>query len=429
MAVIEVATALAAGKAETRWLWLIAKIFLPFAFAYFLSYLLRNLNAVIAPRLIEEFSIDALQLGSLTASYFLGFAIMQIPVGICLDRFSPPMVQASLYMVAAAGAALFGNAHSPTELLASRLLIGIGVAGGLVAGMKSIALWFPRDRIAVVNGAFIAMGSLGGVGATAPAEWMLAGTDWRRLFLFLAVACASVAIVFWWWVPRMQPQRRDRAVPIAGYGDVLRDPRLWRLAPLSGLSIGSAWALQGLWAGPWLADVGGFNRSMVVGCLFAMSIALSLGALGLGAAIRLLKVWAIGPAQVLAGLVTCLMLSELAIALHLPLPPVVPWCVVAFMAAGTVATYSITAALFDTSVLGRVNGVINLFHIGCAFLMQSGIGLLLAQWHQTAPGQYPAAAYSQAFLVLFAIQLLALIWYLTAGASLAMRPRALRSRA
>ena len=91
---------------------------------YFLSYLLRNINAVIAPSLSAEFLLDAGQLGALTASYFLGFALMQIPIGHCLDRFNPGSVQAALFVVAAGGAALFGFAHSPGELLVARLLVG-----------------------------------------------------------------------------------------------------------------------------------------------------------------------------------------------------------------------------------------------------------------------------------------------------------------
>src|SRR3954453_11785429 len=94
--------------ARTNWLWLGAKIFAPFGVGYFLSCLLRNINAVIAPSLSAEFLLDAGQLGALTASYFLGFALMQIPIGYCLDRFNPGSVQAALFVVAAGGAALFG---------------------------------------------------------------------------------------------------------------------------------------------------------------------------------------------------------------------------------------------------------------------------------------------------------------------------------
>ena len=74
-------------------------------------------------------------------------------------------MQAALFVVAA-GAPHYRLAHSPGELLVARLLVGIGVAAGLVAGLKSIALWFPNYvRIPVVNGAFIAVGSLGAVGS------------------------------------------------------------------------------------------------------------------------------------------------------------------------------------------------------------------------------------------------------------------------
>ena len=179
---------------EIRWIPLVLRIFLPFSSAYFLSYLLRNINAVIAPELAHDFDLDAGQLGSLTSAYFLGFAIMQIPIGVYLDRFSPSAVQASLYSLAAAGAYLFSLAHTPSQLLAARLIIGVGVAAGLVAGLKAIVLWFPKDRVPLANGALIAVGTLGAVAATAPTEWLLTGMDWRHLFRVIAICCALVAI-------------------------------------------------------------------------------------------------------------------------------------------------------------------------------------------------------------------------------------------
>ncbi len=412
MALTDVARAPSLPIARTNWLWLGAKIFAPFGLGYFLSYLLRNINAVIAPSLSAEFLLDAGQLGALTASYFLGFALMQIPIGYCLDRFNPGSVQAALFVVAAGGAALFGLAHSPGELLVARLLVGIGVAAGLVAGLKSIALWFPNDRIPVVNGAFIAVGSLGAVAATVPSEWVLGIADWRSLFVMLAGILISAALLFWLWVPRVQIPRPLTDTRSARYGEVLRDPRLWRLAPVSGASIGSAWALQGLWASPWLVDVAGLDHRQVVAQLLVMALCLSLGAVALGGAVRSLKRRGVDPSAVLAALVTLFMTSELLLAMLKPAFTLGPWCIIALMGAGTVVTYSITATLFESSVLGRVNGVINLFHIGGAFIMQSGIGLLVAQWHPVAPGHYPAEAYTVALLALFAIQLLALAWYL-----------------
>jgi MFS family permease len=392
---------------------LIFRIFLPFAGAYFLSYLLRNVNAVIAPQLARDFGLDAAELGSLTAAYFLGFAAMQVPIGACLDRFGPSVVQASLYFVAAAGAALLSAAHSSTGLLASRLMIGVGVAAGLVAGLKAIVLWFPKDRVPLANGAFIAVGTLGAVAATSPTEWLLTGMDWRRLFQVIAICCTLVAISVLTLFPKTERITRpsQRGSGIRGYSCVLRDARFWRLAPLSGVSIGSAWALQGLWAASWFSDVAGFHRQKLVTYLFVMSLALSSGALGLGAIIQALKRVGIGPTRVHLGLVTLLISAEFALALWQSVPAIVPWCLIALMGAGTVATYSITAELFEKSIVGRVNGAINLFHIGGAFVIQTGIGFVIACWPQDN-GHYPPGAYTAALLLLTVAQALALAFYL-----------------
>jgi nitrate/nitrite transporter NarK len=393
---------------------LLCRVFLPFALAYFLSYLLRNVNAVVAPRLVQDFQLDAAQLGSLTALYFLGFAAVQMPLGACLDRFGPVRVQVPLCLLAALGAVIFSFAASSWYLMAGRLLIGVGMAAGLVAGLKTIAIWFPKDQVAVMNGTFIALGTLGAVAATAPAEWVLALVDWRGLFQSCACALLLVALSFLLLVPALPERSLSRAAHVAtlSYGTLFKDPQLWRLALLSGLSIGSAWALQGLWAAAWMSDVAGFDRATLVTYLFVMSLTLSAGALGLGATISILKRWGIGPAKILPGMVFLLIGAEFLLTARHLLPSIIPWCLVAFMSAGTVATYSITADVFDRSTLGRVNGAINLFHIGGAFLVQSAVGLILSRWEPTAPGHYPAQAYTVMLVVLITGQAAALIWYL-----------------
>ncbi len=391
---------------------LFCRVFLPFALAYFFSYLLRNINAVVAPQLAFDFHLDAGQLGSLTAVYFLGFAAMQIPIGACLDRFGPIRVQVPLYLLAAVGAAAFSFAQSPWQLAASRFLIGVGVAAGLVAGLKTIAVRFPKEKVPVLNGAFIAFGTLGAVAATAPTEWLLTIVDWRYLFQIVACALALIASLLL-QVPGVPEKAISPSYAASQtYSNLLKDPRFWRLAPLSGMSIGSAWALQGLWAAAWMSDVAGYDRASLVAHLFVMSLALSSGALGLGAAISILRRWGIGPTKILPGMAILLMTAELMLAIHHPIPSIVPWCLVAFMGAGTVATYSITATVFEKSILGRVNGAINLFHIGGACLVQTVAGLVISHWAQTTAGHYPGIAYSVMLATLLLAQAAALIWYL-----------------
>src|SRR5512134_357876 len=113
------------------------RIFIPFALGYFLSYLYRTVNAVLAPDLVRDLGLDPAGLGLLTSAYFFAFALAQLPIGILLDRYGPRRVEACLLLFAAAGALLFARATSLPELLLGRGLIGLGVAACLMAAFKA----------------------------------------------------------------------------------------------------------------------------------------------------------------------------------------------------------------------------------------------------------------------------------------------------
>ena len=72
------------------------RIFIPFALGYFLSYLFRTVNAVIAPNLASDVGVDPASLGLLTSAYFLSFAAFQLPLGVLLDKYGPRRVEAIL---------------------------------------------------------------------------------------------------------------------------------------------------------------------------------------------------------------------------------------------------------------------------------------------------------------------------------------------
>jgi MFS family permease len=112
----------------------------PFACGYFLSYLLRNVNAVISPDLVRIFHLDASDLGLLTSVYFLSFALFQPLLGVLLDRFGPRRVEGSLLLIAAAGSLMFAWSNGAFLLIVGRGLIGLGVSACPMAGFQTNAL-------------------------------------------------------------------------------------------------------------------------------------------------------------------------------------------------------------------------------------------------------------------------------------------------
>jgi MFS family permease len=212
------------------WLKSVAFLFLPFAAAYFISYLFRVINAAIAGPLVAEFDLNAAQLGLLTSVYFLTFAAAQLPLGVAIDRFGPSRVQGILLTIAAVGALVFATASGIAGLLVGRALIGFGVAAALSAGLKAIADEFPQEQLPLLNGLFVAFGAAGAISATAPMDWLLARLDWRSVFILLSISTLFVALLFPLAVRQPRGLTGQTRLNVLA---VYNDPRFWRFAPLS----------------------------------------------------------------------------------------------------------------------------------------------------------------------------------------------------
>ena len=390
---------------------LVITVLLPFAAGYYLSYLFRTINALISGTLITEFGLSAADLGVLTAVLFLTFGALQLPLGAWLDHFGPRRIQAALLSIAAIGATIFACAPSLIWLIVGRALIGIGVAGALMAGLKAIVLWWPAERIAMANGWLITLGALGAVTATAPAEILIGSIGWRSLFLLLAILAAIAALM----ILRLVPEPRSRVPDEANNAGttirtIYRDARFWRLAPLSATTIGSAWALQGLWAGPWLSNVEGLARQDVVTHLLAMAMALSASALVLGTAGDRLRRRGVSLSTTFAFATGLAMLAQLALILRWSIPAWPLWMMIAGIGAGTALSYAIVTELFPKSASGRANGALNLLHIGSAFAVQVGIGFIVELW-PVESGRHPPLAYQTALGINLALQVAAFLWF------------------
>ena len=398
-------------KPLSKWR-LIFSVFLPFAAGYYLAYLFRTINAAISPALASDFGLDAAETGLLASIYFLVFGLTQIPIGVLLDRLGPRRVQGVLLVIAAGGATLFGTASSFPELLVARAMIGLGVAGSLMAGLKAIVTWFPRERVALANGWMIMLGSFGAVTATAPTDWLLNYLGWRSLFEILTIGAVAVGGLIYVVVPERiaDPEIATSARKPLTLWSIYSDPRFLRVAPLSAACIGSSWALQSLWAAAWLTDVEGFDHHSRAAQMFLMAVGLSLGALLLGAMADRLRKLNIRTEVLLAGVGALFIVAQLVLVLRVPLPSLLPWSIVSIAGAATVLSFAVIADYFPNEFAARANGALNLLHFGCAFTMQYGIGLVVEQW-PSQDGHYPVAAYQAAFGLCLALQAAALVWF------------------
>ena len=391
----------------------IATVLLPFTAAFFLQELYRVAGAVMAPRLVAGFSLDAREIGLLTSVYFLTFAAMQLPSGLLLDRFGPRRVLAALLSIGILGALVFATATGFGALLLGRAMLGFAGSACLMASFTAAALWFPRERLVLVNGAILALGSLGGLLATVPMEWLLGVVDWRWVWAGMAAMTCGVIV----GLLRVAPERTaSTAVGSgwAGYGEILRMPLFWRIAPASTLTQGTWLAYQGLWAGAWLADVAGLGQQAVAAHLLLMICAAVPGYLLFGLmAERLQRIGVSARQTFIAGQIAFLA----AQALILALPDRATW--LAWAAFGLLGTagglgFPILTQASPPHLAGRANSALNLTLFAGAFALQFGIGWMIGTWPREGSGSYPDGAHWWTLLAQTGLQALALCWFFLA---------------
>lgn len=391
---------------------LIVRVLLPFASGYFLSYIYRVVNAVIAPDLIDTFNLDADQLGLLTGAYFLTFSAAQLPLGIALDRFGSRRTEALLLVFAAGGAFLFATASSFTGLLTGRALIGLGVSACLMAAFKAFVVWFAKARLPLINGCQMAAGGLGAVAATTPTEAALALTDWRGVFIGLAIltlACAGAILAL---VPADSGHASHvptRAL-IAGVGRIYSSSLFWRVAPVTILSQASFLAIQGLWSGRWLAAVEGLARAEVANTLFLIAAAMIAGFLSLGWAAERLGRLGIPPMALAMAGMSAFVLSQVVIITGWFAASPWPWIAFGFFGTAGIVPYAALSQRFPAELAGRLNTALNVLVFITAFAAQWGIGIVIERWAQ-AFGTSAAGSYRAAFIVMLALQLATALWF------------------
>lgn len=387
---------------------LFLRVAAPFLAGYFVSYVYRMVNAVLAPILAREFGLSAGQLGLLSSMYFLAFALTQLPFGVLLDRFGPRRVNAVLLLVAAAGGAWFAHADTAGSAILARAVIGVGVSMALMSSLTAFALWYPAGKLSTMNGVAFIVGILGAMTVTVPLEMLLRVWSWRDAFMLIAGMSFAASVVLFVCVPeRVAAPKATLGVQLRDLGGLLSDAAFLRLAVCLGASQSAAISLQSLWIATWLRDVAGYDTAQVARGLLAVHLAMIVGYLLFGtAADRRTRQGKSALPLMMGGVAGSAASLALVVA---GFGSLVLWSLfVGFSTAGVLG-YSILTRRYPREMAGRANTAINVAAFIGMFFGQWGIGLVLDLWPHTAQG-YAPQAYTWALGMVLAAQVAGLAW-------------------
>jgi sugar phosphate permease len=356
--------------------------------SFVLSFFHRTAPAAIASELTRAFAIGGAALGTLAATYFYVYTLLQIPVGVLADTLGPRRILAAGSAIAAVGSLLFAVAETWPVAAMGRTLVGIGVSVAFIAILKISAVWFPADRFATLNGVTMFAGNLGAVLAGAPLAWAVTQTSWRAVFVALAILSAVLAIATWWRV-RDRPEDLGFA-PVPGHATasiarsgwtralarVLGNRRTWPGFFVNAGIGGSYLAFAGLWAVPYLIEVHGMPRVTAAQHTSLLLLGVAIGSLAVGVISDRLR--SRHGVMRIYGLLYALSWAPWLAHASWPLPATLGWFfLMGFVTPGFTLSWTVAKEVNRPEHSGMATAVVNVGIFLGTGLLQPAVGALL----------------------------------------------------
>jgi len=238
----------------------------------------RTLPAIVANGIEAEFHLSAEAIGFFAGAFHLSFGLMQLFVGVALDRYGPKWTVCVFFSVAVLGGVLCAAAPNFTLLNIGQILLGVGSAPAFLAVLLFTAHAFPPNRFTSISGYVMSFGGLGMLATATPLAFVVQVWSWRASFALLTIA-SILALAAALIVVGDRPRRPDAKTETLG--SAFRQAALLFTAPqtagilvLGAITYSSLLALRGLWIVPLFVQRHDFTLVQTGNVVLLLSVAM-----------------------------------------------------------------------------------------------------------------------------------------------------------
>jgi sugar phosphate permease len=398
-------------------------------FAAVIASLQRSSLGVAATDALARFGITAATLAAFSMVQLLVYAVLQVPVGVLIDRYGSKRLIVVGSVVMAAAQAMFAFAWTLPVAFAARMVLGLGDALTFISVMRLVPAWFPPERSAKLTNATGPLNQLGFVLSAVGFAAGLAAVGWTPSFLIAAAVSIAAGVLALLLLrdsplgrPPRVPLRRALATAAHGVREAWAEPgtRLgfWIgfMALFAGMAFGVMWGYPFLTVGQGLSS-GTAGALMLVLAVAGVVYGVTLGAvmarhpyyrslIAIGVVAVVAAIWAVvllWPGRAPLWLLVVLVLA-------VPAPTI-----------GAVMTFDIARTSNPPRRLGSAIGVVN----GGAFLgtliAVMGIGLILQVTTPAGSTDYTTDSFKWAFSIQY------VLWAIGIVQTLRYRRRTIRA--
>ncbi len=250
--------------------WLIVSVF----YAY--QYILRVMPNVMMQDIMRQFNLDSTLFGQFSGIYYIGYALMHIPLGILLDRYGPKKIMPLCIIITVMGLLPILFAEYWLYAIVGRCLIGIGSSGAILSAFAVIRRIFGADKFTRVLSFTVTIGLMGAIYGGGPMNYLCNAMGYKSVTIALAIFGILLCLVAYAITPNLQTQQ-DVSV-LRNVKDVFKSKMMWLICLLAGLMVGPLEGFADVWGKQFLQNTYGLDGTVASSLSSTIFLGMCFGA-------------------------------------------------------------------------------------------------------------------------------------------------------
>lgn len=234
---------------------------LPLSFFSY-QFILRLWPSLMMQQIMHQFAIDATSFGLLASLYYFGYAGMQIPIAIMLDRFGAHRVLFVCTLVCGFSTFAFTYTDNWFLALCSRFLIGASSAVGFLGTSKVVSVLFSKANYSRMIGFTFTIGLMGAIYGGKPLNLLLEHYNWQSIALYVAMVAIAIGTFSYIFLGKFsETDNNKEQFKLADFKQLLHNKKIWFLAISNLLMVGSLEGFADVWGVNYLMTSYHLNKS------------------------------------------------------------------------------------------------------------------------------------------------------------------------
>jgi MFS family permease len=245
------------------------------------QFMLRLWPGLTMEHILTHFAIDATLFGTLASSYYYGYAGMQIPVALLLDRYGARVIVCLSALLCGVATLTFTYTDSFYVALISRFFVGAGSAAGFLGVSKVISEWFNPKAFAKMTGFSFTVGFLGALYGGKPLSLFVEQYNEETIALILGLISIGLACITYLFLRSPKTTRittpHDETLSLDGLKSILSSKIIWIIGIANLLMVGVLEGFADVWGVQFLVTAYSLIKSDAAGLVSCIFLGMLIG--------------------------------------------------------------------------------------------------------------------------------------------------------